>query len=552
MAIHKTRALILTLLVLVSLFFRLRGLAEPGLSEDEANKILAIEEYRRGSFSANAEHPMLMKLLCTGSVIFAETCNRFFRASIAPEAALRFPVAVAGAATTPAVYLLGVELLNPPAAMIAASLWAADINSIALTRIAKEDALVALFFVLGSAFLLRGKRLHFEDPARATRNYAACGISFGLLLASKYLVPIGWLPLIYYDVLRFRKAPVWRMTRATNLKIYAAFAAALILFDPILLAPGTWTYLWEHFTHRRLTHSGYSMMGSIEMNRVYYTFWGTPAYYYPLYLAVKTPLPLLVLLAVGLVYTLRRFREDRFLFLGLYFVLWLILLTLPGGKFTRYMVTLLPAVVLLQALGIHMIYAAARSHVEKRGRGAVPAGIVLALMLMVTVGWYAVLDFRNHPYYSLYTAEQGGGADRRGYYFPQDDFYDAGLREAIREVCASAPPNSEVLGATPAAFQYYRQVYGRPDLQFRSTADQEWTLDTERKPFILYQEYRTYMENFYLLVFFRSMLRPQQTFTAQGLPSVTIYRLCRDASCARSPFWKARHWPGRLARLNRS
>ena len=552
MTTFRTRSLVLLLLFGAALFLRVRGLGEVGLSEDEANKILAVESYRRGDFSPNAEHPMFMKLLCTGSVILAERANHMFQTAITPEAALRFPVAVAGAAVTPAVYLLGIELLNPPAAMMAAALWAFDINAVALTRIAKEDALVALFFVLGSAFLLRGKRLHFQEPAGAMRNYIACGASFGLLFASKYLIPIGWLPLIYYDLFRFRNEPRWRISRSASIKIYGAFVLILFLCNPILLSPGTWSHAWEHLIHKRLTHTGYLMMGDIEFNKAFYTFWGTPAYYYPLYLAVKTPLPLLILLVTGLAYTLRRYRDDRFLFLGLYFVLWLFLLTLPGGKFTRYAVTLLPAVVLLQALGMYMLYAGARSHFEKRGWPQGASVALLAVLVLGTAGWYVVLDFRNHPFYSLYVSEQGGGSSRRGFYFPQDDFYDAGLREAVREVCRSAPGGTEVFGATPAAFQYYQHVFGRADLQFHSTADPELLLEPGRKPFILYQDYRAYFENYYLLTFFHGMLRPQHTVLVQGIPSVTVYRLCRDASCARSPFWNGKHWPDRLASLSGS
>lgn len=548
---NRIRAIVL-LLFCAALLLRIRGLGDTGLSEDEANKILAVESYRHGDFSANAEHPMFMKLLCTGSVVIAEHMNRAFHTTITPEAAVRFPVALAGAAITPAVYLLGAELLNPPAAVLAAALWATDINAVALTRIAKEDPLVTLFFVMGSVFLLRGKRLHFDDPDGALRNYIACGASFGLLFASKYLIPIGWLPLIYYDLFRFRKEPRWRNSRSTNIKIYAAFAVVLLLCNPILISPGTWSFAWKHFTHQRVTHAGYLMMEDIEFNKAFYTFWGTPAYYYPLYLAVKTPLPLLFFLVAGLVFTLRRLRDDRFLFLGMYFVLWLFLLTLPGGKFTRYAVTLMPAVALLQALGMYMLYAAARTHFEKRGWSATPSRCLMVFLLLGTAGWYVVLDLRNHPYYSLYVSEQGGGADRRGYYFPQDDFYDAGLREAIREVCRRAPANAEVFGATPAAFQYYQRVFGRPDLEFHSTAEQNLLLDPGRKPFIFYQDYRAYFENFYLLTFFHGMLRPQYTVEAQGLPSVIVYRLCRDPSCARSPFWKRQNWPAQLKSVSGS
>lgn len=545
----KHRALILALLFGMSLFFRIRGLGDVGLSEDEANKILAVESYRRGDFSPNGEHPMLMKLLATVSIIASEQWNRFFPHSIRPEAAVRFPSAFSGAATTVAVYLLGVELLNPPAALMAAALWAVDPNALALTRIAKEDSLITLFFVLASTFLLRARRFHFEDSARAVRNCVACGFSFGLLFASKYLIPILWMPLAYYDSFRFGKEPRWRIHRSTWLKMYGAFAAGLLIFNPILLSPATLTVMWSQFTHKRMAHTGYLMMGEVYSNKAYETLWGTPAYYYPLYFLVKTPWPLLVLLLLGLWYTLKRFRDARFLFLGMYFVVWLFLISLSGGKFTRYVVSLLPAAILLQSLGLYIIYSAAQSHFGKRGWGSAPASVLLVFSLCATVGWHVVQDFQLHPFYSLYVSAQGGGKAKRGYYFSQDDFYDAGLREAIEFVCRTAPPNGKILGTTPEAFRYYQAVFGRPDLKFQSTAEKNFALNASETPFILYQEYRAYLENLYLLTFFRSELRPQYVAEVQGIPSVIVYRLSRDAACARAPFWQWKRWPGILRSL---
>ncbi|MDQ3753291.1 MAG: hypothetical protein M3371_00995, partial [Acidobacteriota bacterium] len=71
--------IIAALAVLVCVGFGLRAsrLSAEGLSEDELNKLHAIEDYRaRGLTSTNGEHPMLMKALLTGSVVFAERWNR--------------------------------------------------------------------------------------------------------------------------------------------------------------------------------------------------------------------------------------------------------------------------------------------------------------------------------------------------------------------------------------------------------------------------------------------------------------------------------------------
>jgi hypothetical protein len=296
--------------------------------------------------------------------------------------------------------------------------------------------------------------------------------------------------------------------------------------------------------HGHITHNGYFMMGQLQLNKTYYTIWGMPVYFYPLYLFVKTPIVLIAMLFIGLFYCIRKFRQDEMLFLLFYFVFWLFLLTLPGGKFTRYVISLFPAVNLLQALGLFSIYQAAKAYSGKRSLGL----IVLSVLLCACIGWYLVLDRIYHPFYSFYVAGQGGGRSKEGYYFPQDDFYDAGLRESIAYICANAPPNSIVIGNTPVVFQYYQKSFGRPDLEYRAMARRP--LDLASKPvFILSQDYRQYVENLYILVFTKAELKPLFVTSVREIPSVELYYLSPDEEFTRSPFWKAKHWPGVLKPL---
>jgi len=63
-----SRALVLTLALGAALPIRLINLGASGFSEDEINKWHAVQAYRAGDFTANAEHPMLMKLAAWASV----------------------------------------------------------------------------------------------------------------------------------------------------------------------------------------------------------------------------------------------------------------------------------------------------------------------------------------------------------------------------------------------------------------------------------------------------------------------------------------------------
>ena len=77
MSVHKKSLIIhlfLFLSFLLGFILRILIIGEYGLSEDEVLKALATRDYRNFDFSANAQHPALMKLLITGSVtIFGES-----------------------------------------------------------------------------------------------------------------------------------------------------------------------------------------------------------------------------------------------------------------------------------------------------------------------------------------------------------------------------------------------------------------------------------------------------------------------------------------------
>ena len=60
---RKVVLLALTFMVIAGAALRLNGLGAIGFAEDEINKVVAVRAYDRGDFTANAEHPMLMKLV---------------------------------------------------------------------------------------------------------------------------------------------------------------------------------------------------------------------------------------------------------------------------------------------------------------------------------------------------------------------------------------------------------------------------------------------------------------------------------------------------------
>jgi len=57
------KLLIIVIAVIAGFGARVYRLDAAGFAEDEANKVFATRSYEQGDFTANAEHPMLMKLL---------------------------------------------------------------------------------------------------------------------------------------------------------------------------------------------------------------------------------------------------------------------------------------------------------------------------------------------------------------------------------------------------------------------------------------------------------------------------------------------------------
>jgi len=69
-----------------------------------------------------------------------------------------------------------------------------------------------------------------------------------------------------------------------------------------------------------------------------------PFYFYLLMLAIKTQLPVLVALGVGLVEVVRRRKEAGASFLILMFLFWIVPFSLVSSKWLRWMLSWMPTV----------------------------------------------------------------------------------------------------------------------------------------------------------------------------------------------------------------
>jgi hypothetical protein len=521
-----TRAIVVALAILfaLGLGLRLSGVSAIGFAEDEVNKVEAIRAYAQGDIRPNAEHPMLMKSLIFVSTQVSHAWNARNPANqISDEAALRFPNILVGALTAIPLFLLTSAFFDRRTGLIAAALWTFGINAITYNRIAKEDTLLVFFMLFAFYFYLRAKQTNGNDAKTKRTNYGLSGISFGLMLASKYFPHYFGLNALYHHLFQVRERepgePSWR----TPTLFYLLMLVVFLLANPSVLLPQTWAYLQSYTSGELLTHSGYLMGDKLYKNNMASTpFWGTPIYFYALFLLLKVPLPVIIAFVIGLVESVRNRRHPGHAFLLLMFVLWIVPYSLIGAKWLRYALSLMPFVYMIAAVGVVTIIRWLASLVEKISPERARA-FVSAIVILIFVALPAWTAYANGPHYALYINRLATPGSA-GFYFPHDEFYDDGLREAIKYVCDNAPQGATIVHETPAVARYYLQEFGRGDLQSRVLSDPKLFVGELPKPsFIIVQRGRTYFENQAKIVEIKASLPRVYEVTVQGVTAAEVY-----------------------------
>jgi hypothetical protein len=525
------RHAVVVLLVLAAVGFGLRawGVSELGLAEDEINKLEAVRAYERGDFTENAEHPMVMKALIYASVRAADKWNargakgdRPRLLDIGDEAAVRFPNVLCGALTVFPVFLLTNAFFGRRTGLVAAALWATGVGAVTYNRVAKEDTLLVFFMLFALYFYIRAKQASGFDPARKKRNYVLSGVSWGLMFASKYFPHYFGLNMLYHYLFHVRTRAAGEPRGSTPFVFYVVVFATFLLVNPAVLSPKTWAYLSAYSSEQLLTHHGYLMGETLYYNVVSKApFGATPVYFYLLYLLTKTPPPVLFAFAAGLVALWRKRREPGAAFLLFMLFFWLVPYSLMGAKWLRYTLSLMPFVYMTAAVGV---VALTRRLLElsqaERHRGV--AAWVGAASLALFVGVPAWAAARAAPHYALYT---NALAPRpAGYYFPHDELYDDGLREAIEYVAAHAPPGATLAHETPGVVRHYLARFGREDLRPQVISDPQFDVTNAPAPvYVILQRGRTYFENREEVQRVRADFKPETQVVIDGAVAAEVY-----------------------------
>jgi len=525
------RRAVLVLFVLAALGFALRagGVGQLGLAEDEINKLEAVRAYERGNFTENAEHPMLMKALIYASVRAADAWNargreddRLRALDIGDEAAVRLPNILFGTLTVFPVFLLTAAFFGRRTGLVAAALWATGIGAVTYNRVAKEDTLLVFFLLFALYFYIRAKQASGFDPAAKKKNYILSAVSWGLMFASKYFPHYFGLNMLYHYLFHVRQRSPGEPHGNTPVVFYVVVFATFLLVNPAVLSPKTWAYLSAYSSEGLLTHHGYLMGETLYHNVVSKApFGATPVYFYMLYLLTKTPVPVLFAFAAGLATLWRRRREPGAAFLLFMLLFWIVPYSLMGAKWLRYTLSLMPFVYMTAAVGVVALTRWLTEWLKAwRRPGLVAAVGAASLALFLGVPAWAAAAAA--PHYALYT---NALAPRpAGYYFPHDELYDDGLREAVKYVAEHAPPGATVVHETPGVVAYYLARFGREDLRSRVISDPQFDVTTAPGPtYAILQRGRTYFENQAEMQRVRADFKPETQIVVEGVAAAEVY-----------------------------
>jgi hypothetical protein len=515
----------LVVLILAGFGFRATGLSAEGLGEDELNKLNAVADYRaNGLTGANGEHPMLMKALQAASIIIAEKWNNssFVAARpaihIAPETALRLPGAIFGALSTLLIFLIASELFGVEVALIAAALWAFDPSAIGLNRVAKEDTFLLFFFLLANVFWLRGQRAAESTDHSPNKYYWATAACYGAMVASKYVPHLFAISICYYWMFQQLPETRWRLGKKRLLIFFTIMGLVFLILSPTILLPETWKQMGLFAGGKRISHDGYEFMNRLYPQRLGDWLHGIPFYFYFVFTAVKLPLLTILGFVCGLPLLFRRKLGDGRYFILFWLFLWVVAFCFPGGKFTRYYTTVLPAVLITSAIGIQWAGRWLANRIG--GFDYAPA----ALAIIVIAG--SVIDsVQASPHFRLFTNSIGGGTSWAGYYFPHDEFYDASMRDVIGEIAARARPGARVASESPSLATYYAERAQRPDLVCVSLSDPEAVKLLEVGDFIIVARGRRYFSNDAIISTLRDHAAPILELKLDSVPSAKVYQL---------------------------
>jgi hypothetical protein len=343
---------------------------------------------------------------------------------------------------------------------------------------------------------------------------AAC---FGLALASKYIIYFLGLNFLAWSVAGSEGLDR-RPSKRFRLRFFLILGVVFVVANPVILSPANVRSATNYMLHSDTIRHGYNLGGHIYMNKIGLTPFGLPWYFYFWVLGFKTPLPVLLAIVAGGIFMVRERHTIPGIFIRVILVFVLLGLALNGAKWIRYLLSLLPLFFLAAGYALQKLHRwlAGRPSVRVKRLGMVMAGVFfLVWPVAETISWT--------PRFGLYLNLLGGGRANAGRFFPPDELYDAGLREALAYACQTAPPGTTIAVTNQAASDYYLGRCGRKDLRLGWLFAAAYSI--RPGDYVIIQESRRYFETdqVFRLVERHGLLL--KTISVDDIRLATVYRL---------------------------
>jgi hypothetical protein len=317
----------------------------------------------------------------------------------------------------------------------------------------------------------------------------------------------------------------WRLGKIRMLKFFAIMAVVFLILSPTVLLPETWKQMGLFAGGKRVVHDGYEFMNQLYTQRFSDWLRGIPVYFYLVFTAVKLPVLTVLGFVAGLPLLFRRKLGDGRYFILFWLYLWVIAFCFPGGKFTRYYTTVLPAVLITCALGIQFTGRWLAKRIASLDLSAGLKHYVPASLAVIVIITSVVSSVHASPHFRLFTNSFGGGMQWAGYYFPHDEFYDASMRDVIGEVAMRAGPGARLASESPTLAAYYAQGAQRPDLVCISLSEPEALKQLTAGDYIVIARGRRYFSNDAIIATLRDHSAPIAEFKLGSTPSAKLYQL---------------------------
>jgi hypothetical protein len=207
-----------------------------------------------------------------------------------------------------------------------------------------------------------------------------------------------------------------------------------------------------------------------------------------------------------------------------------------GAKYGRFFISVTPPFLLLAGHGAVAIAGLAGRVLARATTAARDASAgrtrlaVLVVLALLALGSEARAAVAHAPHYRLYLNALAGGDRSVGWFLPHCDYFDAGMREAVRWVSAHAERGAEVCSEVDWTVRLYAADAGRRDLVSQPLLDGRCCAGSA-PCYVVVHAGRLYRHN--VAAVERLAARaPEHVETIRGLEAVRVYRL--DAGT--SPF----------------